>query len=640
MSALCCQLILCLPLLSADAPSSPASAIGQKLTDCELGDDGGAPQRLSDFRDKPILVLVFLGTECPLAGLYAQRLAELDQQFAQRGVQIIGIDSNQQDSAAEIVAFARDHALRFPLFQDRNNQFADHLSAQRTPEVFLLDQERIIRYHGRIDDQFAVGVRRPQPKRRDLALAIEDVLAGREVHVPHTEGVGCFIGRAAKTEPSRAGSDAPQVTFTRDIAPLLNRRCVSCHREGSIGPFALMTYQDAAAWALTIQEVITQGRMPPWLASPDHGKFANEARLTPAEKQLIADWIAHGTPQGDPADLPPTPFFNDSWHIGPPDLVLSMPTQFEIPAHGLVDYQYFEVDPGFTEDKWIQAAELRPGNRAVVHHSLIFLRPPRSKDLIAQGDLKSVYLTGFAAGSPPLTLPSGMAKKIPTGWKLVFQMHYTTVGTPQHDQSTLGLIFADPHTVQKEVATNMLMDMAMSLPPHSADTLVEARTTLKHDLLLLSLSPHMHLRGKSFRYEAHYPEGQTEILLDIPRYDFGWQDHYVLCEPKRLPRGAVLHCTAHFDNSAANPANPDPSATVQWGEQTTDEMMIGYYDVALADQDLTRSPQRPPQDSSQWLARDWKSVRLVSPLTLYTFFVVGVWLVLRRHQAQAACRHS
>jgi hypothetical protein len=367
--------------------------------------------------------------------------------------------------------------------------------------------------------------------------------------------------------------------------------------------------------------------MPPWLASPDHGQFANEVRLTTTEKQLLTDWISQGMPEGEASDLPPPPVFNDSWRINEPELVLSMPIQFEIPAHGIVDYQYFEVDPGFQEDKWIQAAEVRPGNRAVVHHCLIFLRPPGSTDLIAQGDLKSVYLTGFAAGSTPLNLTRGMAKKIPAGWRLVFQMHYTTTGTPQHDRSTLGLVFADPRTVQKELATNMLMDMSLTLPPHSADTLVEAQTTLKHDLLLFSLSPHMHLRGKSFRYEAHYPGGRSEILLDIPHYDFGWQDTYFLAEPKRLPRGTVLHCTAHFDNSAANPANPDPSATVKWGEQTTDEMMIGYYDVVLADQDLTR-----PAPLASLLRSAQTNYRFAFP----TICVIGLWLVLRRHKAKAA----
>jgi peroxiredoxin len=626
MSSLCSQLVICVSLLSAD---TPPVLLDQKLSEVVLGNDGNAAKQLSDFRDSTILVLVFLGIECPLASLYAQRLNELDEQFADRGVRIIGIDANQQDSAAEMVAFARSHVLRFPLLQDIGNRLSDRLGAQRTPEVFLLDQQRVVRYHGCIDDQYAVGVRRAQPTRHDLALAIEDVLAGRDVEVPSTHAVGCFIGRIANPDPkhSRPANDSPKITFTRDIAPVLNRHCVSCHRPGSIGPFALLAYHDAVAWAPTIQEIIAQGRMPPWLASPDHGRFANEARLTAAEKQLLTDWIAQGMPEGEASELPPLTVFNDSWRIGEPDLVLSMPTQFEIPAHGTVDYQYFEVDPGFHEDKWVRAAEVRPGNRTVVHHCLIFLRPPGSTDLIAQGDLKSVYLTGFAAGSTPLNLSAGMAKKIPAGWRLVFQMHYTTTGTAQHDRSTLGLVFADPRTVQKEVATNMLLDMSLRLPPHSADTLVEARTALKHDFLLLSLSPHMHLRGKSFRYEAHYPGGNSEILLDIPRYDFGWQDTYFLAEPKRLPRGTVLRCTAHFDNSASNPANPDPSATVQWGEQTTDEMMIGYYDVILADQDLTRATP---------FARLFRSAQTNYRFAFPTLCIIGAWLVLRRHHTKTA----
>ncbi|MBW8883220.1 MAG: redoxin domain-containing protein, partial [Planctomycetia bacterium] len=289
-------------MLSADAPSPP---LGQRFNDDVLSDIAGTPQQLSDFREASILALVFLGTECPLAGLYVQRLNELDEQFAHRGVRIIGIDANQQDSAAEITAFARDHALRFPLLQDKDNHLADYLGAQRTPEVFLLDRQRVVRYHGRIDDQHAVGVRRAQPNRHDLALAIEDLLAGREVQAPRTEAVGCFIGRLARPAHSPASNASQQITFNRDIAPVLNRRCVSCHRPGSIGPFALLTYEDTAAWAPTIQEVIDQGRMPPWLANPDYGSFANEARLTPAEKRLITNWIAQGMPEGDASDLPP-----------------------------------------------------------------------------------------------------------------------------------------------------------------------------------------------------------------------------------------------------------------------------------------------------------------------------------------------
>lgn len=612
MSTLFCLSILCL------VPAAAEVSIGQKVDDFELSNQG-----LRDWNDSKIIVLVFLGTECPLVKLYGPRLNELAEQFKKDRVRFIGINANHQDTPTQIAQFAQKHGITFPILKDVGNVVADRLGAQRTPEVFVLDRERVLRYRGRIDDQYAVGVQRAKVDRRDLALAIGDLINNRPVEVPHTEAAGCFIGRAPKpAAPPAQGA----VTFTNDIAPILNKHCVACHRPGSIAPFSLLTYRQASGWADTIQEVIAAGRMPPWLADPQYGKFVNEARLSDAEKKLIDDWIRQGVPEGDPRDLPAPPAFSDEWRIPVPHQVVSMPEEFEIPATGLVEYQYFEVDPGFTEDKWVQAAELRPGNRAVLHHGLIFLRPPGSKQLIAQGDLESVYLTGSAAGSPPLNLPAGMAKKIPAGWRLVFQMHYTTTGALQRDRSSLGLVFADPKTVKKEVATNMALNFGLRIPPREPNKVVEASNQLEHDLLLLSLSPHMHLRGKSFRFEARYPDGGREVLLDIPRYDFGWQDTYYLAEPKRLPRGTVMHCTAHFDNSAANLANPDPNVEVKWGPQSWDEMMIGYYQIALADQDLTRP--------IPWHERAWKAVRQVFNPLVTVCLVAGLWLVWRRLQAK------
>ncbi|MHC5544452.1 redoxin domain-containing protein, partial [Singulisphaera rosea] len=268
---------------------------------------------------------------------------------------------------------------------------------------------------------------------------------------------------------------------------------------------------------------------------------------------------------------------------------MTMPRPFHVPAEGVVDYQSFEVDPGFNEDRWIHSAEIRPGNRKVVHHCNVFLKSPGGQgDADAQGELGSYCLAATTPGSPPMSLPSGMAKRIPAGWKLVFVLHYTPVGTPQDDQTSLGLVFADPKSVKKEVATNLMFDPALRIPPRAADYRVVHTRRFDDDVLLLSLFPHMHLRGKSFRYEAIAPDGGVEVLLDVPRYDFNWQNRYELTEPKRLPAGTTLRCIAHFDNSAANPSNPDPDAVVLAGKQSWEEMFNGYYDIALADQDLTR----------------------------------------------------
>jgi hypothetical protein len=531
-----------------------------------------------------LVIVVFLGVECPQAKLYGARLADMARALESRGVQFVGIDSNQHDSPSEVAQFIQTHAIPFPILKDKNGQVADRFGATRSPEVFVLDRHRALRYRGRIDDQNAGNVHRTKPTRLDLGIAVEELLAGRPVSEPETAAGGCLIDRAPPT--SRRDS----ITYTRDVAPILNQHCIVCHRPGQIAPFALTNYEKVARWARTIREVVEEQRMPPWHADPAYGRFANDARLTDGEKQILARWVECGCPEGDPADLPAPPVFHEEWNIPGPDLVVSMPEPFTVPAEGIVPYQSFEVDPGFEEGRWIKAAEIRPGNRRVVHHCTVFLKPPRTEEPVEQGALGSFCLAATAPGTPPLVLPDGMAKLVPAGWHLVFLVHYATVGSVQTDQTRLGLLFADPHTVRQEVATKLIYDNDLCIPPHVADHRVEHIHQFHDDVLLLALFPHMHLRGKSFRYEVAYPDGTNEVLLDVRRYDFNWQNRYVLAEPKRLPSGTILRCIAHYDNSAGNPANPDPDATVHAGPQSQDEMFNGYFEWALADQDLTRPP--------------------------------------------------
>jgi hypothetical protein len=389
---------------------------------------------------------------------------------------------------------------------------------------------------------------------------------------------------AGPTPAPRAGL----VTYTRDIAPILQKHCVVCHRPGQVAPFSLISYRQAAAWAATIREVVTQGRMPPWHANPRHGKFANDPRFSQSDQERLCDWIDRGCPEGDPADLPAPVKFADDWSIPAPDQVLTLPQPFIVPAEGIVEYQDIVVDPGFREDKWVKAVEIRPGNRKVVHHCSVYLQPPECDEPVEQGALGSFCLAAWAPGTPPLLLPDGMAKLIPAGWRLVFTIHYTPIGTVQTDQTSVGLVFADPGTVKQEVATKLIHDNNLCIPPGAADHRVERTHQFDHDVVLLAFFPHMHFRGKSFRYEVTYPDGAREILLDVWRYDFAWQNRYVLAEPKHLPAGTTLHCIAHYDNSANNPLNPDPTATVRTGRQTWDEMFNGYFEWVLADQDLTR----------------------------------------------------
>ncbi len=394
---------------------------------------------------------------------------------------------------------------------------------------------------------------------------------------------------SASTAAPLAISDAEteNVTYSNQISRIFQRRCQSCHRPGEVAPFALTSYADASNWSETIAEVVREGRMPPWHASPEHGRFKNDPRLTADEKKLIVAWVAAGSPEGDPSQLPKPIEWADGWRIGKPDVVLTMPKQFEVPATGTVDYQYYMVDPGFKEDKWIRAAECRPDNRAVTHHIVIFLQPGGGSSVQSKGGFGFDMLAATAPGMPPLNLPDGHARFVPAGSKLVFQMHYTPNGTAQSDQSSVGLVFADAATVKKEVRADAALNMFFKIPPGDKDHVLTARYRFSQDTILFSLLPHMHLRGKSFRIEAKYPDGNGEILLDVPNYEFNWQHIYQLAEPKHLPEGTELHCTAHYDNSADNPKNPNPEAAVSFGLQTAQEMMVGMFDMALADQDLT-----------------------------------------------------
>jgi peroxiredoxin len=570
------------PALAGDQASSP---VGKKVESFTLHDVRGAERSLAEFADKKAVVVAYVGCGCPVARLYAPRLAELAKEYEPKGVAFLGVSSNQYDSIQDLTRFAKEHKIPFPILKDVGNALADRMGAVYVPEVFVLDANRVIRYRGRIDDQYGVGYARPKAEHRDLAAALDELLAGRAVSSPATEVSGCFIGRVQK------GSGSAEVTYSRHIAPILQKHCVECHQPGEVGPFSLTSYEDAAGWAETIRYVVKQQRMPPWHADARPGQFRNDSRLPDEEKQLIFQWVKNGTPEGNPKDLPRPIERAEGWRIPKPDVVLSIPKPFKVPASGTVVYQYFVVDTGFTEDKWIRAAEIRPGNRAVVHHTIVHVQPPDGLPLDNMG-LASHWLAAQAPGSYPLILPDGLAKRVPAGSRLLFQMHYTPNGVETEDQTCVALTFCDPKSVKKEVVTEMSANPRFEIPPYAEKYVVEADFPVKEDSLLLQFMPHTHLRGSYFRYEAHYPDGKQEVLLDVPRYDFNWQSTYILSEPKLLPKGTKVHCVAHYNNSKSNFSNPDPSQKVRWGDQTWEEMMIGYFDVTPVKQDLQKNPPK------------------------------------------------
>ena len=567
-------LLCAFPVASQETPSHRiTTAIDGKVDDFTLQDFRGKWHELSDYDHCENIVLVFLGTECPLAKLYGPRLSKLAADYDLRGVAVLGINSNRQDSVTELVSYARQHDICFPMLKDVGNRVADQLGARRTPEVYVLDRDRRIQYHGRVDDQYGVGYAHQQPGRHDLREALESLLAGQPLAIAETPIVGCQIGRVLRPVADSS------VTYANQISRILNRYCVECHRAGEIAPFSLTQYDELSGWAETIAEVIRDGRMPPWNANPKHGSFRSARRMTDVEEQLIYDWVDSGAPLGNTDDLPEPPEFVAGWRLPRrPDMVIAMSDEaFEVPAEGAVEYQYFVVDPGFERDHWVSATEVVPGNRTVVHHAIVFVKPPGASRWEGLG-----WLGAYVPGQRPMILPHGKARLIPAGSKLIFQMHYTPNGSVQSDITKVGIIFTEDNKVKEQTITLIAVNRDFEIPPHAANHLV--RATLKRfppEGKLLAVSPHMHVRGKSFKSTAHKPDGTTFVLADIPKYDFNWQHVYEFESEIGISEGWEIECQARFDNSTNNLANPDPTATVRWGDQTWEEMAIAFFEVAV-----------------------------------------------------------
>lgn len=553
-------------------------AIGTKVDGFKLTDYQGKEWSDSEFTSNKVVVFAFVGTQCPLAKLYSAKLVELDKQYRDQGVAFIAVDSNVQDSLAEMGAHAKKFGFDFAFLKDPAQDLADRMGITRTPEVCVLDTENKIRYRGRVDDQFGIGYTKAKPTKTELTDAIEAILAGKDINTTSAVASGCLIGRG----PRDTESAETTVTYANQVSRILQSRCVSCHRAGEIGPMDLSTYDDASAWSDMIAEVVDDQRMPPWHASPEHGSFENDRRMPAEEIDTIKKWVKSGAPRGDAKNEPDPLTFVEGWQLPrEPDLVIPMSDKpANIPARGDVQYQYFVADPKLTEDTWVNGMEIVPGNRSVVHHILVFVREKGNKKRGLDGERG--FLVGYVPGTRVAMMPEGMAKRIPANSELVFQVHYTTNGTATTDLSKVGFCVTDAKTVTHEVQTTSAVQPQFRIPPNDGNYKVNAMQP--EDLVaceLLSMSPHMHVRGKSFRYSLVYPDGKREVLMDIPQYDFNWQTEYRLTKKKKIPKGTRMFCEAVFDNSTKNLNNPDPNSWVQWGDQTYEEMMIGYFHISV-----------------------------------------------------------
>ena len=447
-------------------------------------------------------------------------------------------------------------------------------------------------------------------------------------------GITSTVTSGAPPQSAPASAAAP--TFSGEVAPIMYAKCVACHRPGEVAPMSLITYKDVRPWASSIREKVTSRVMPPWHADRQYGTFRNEQSLTQSEIDTIVKWVNAGAPEGNPSRMPALPKFPEGWQIGTPDVVLEMPAAYSIPAKGEIAYQYFEVPTNFSEDRWMQAGEVRAGDRAHVHHIIVYVKEPtptpRPNIMVNRPIMSAAPAAPAAAAAPaapvapaapaaprpaaprveaaaspvartgdqmlvnwavgedaPMFLP-GMAKRIPKGSTLVFQVHYTTNGTPGTDKSRVGLIFAK-EPPKREVRTGMILNPLFAIPPGAANHEIQAEATFTEDVNVWSMHPHMHLRGKDMTYTATYPDGRTEIVLRVPKFDFGWQTDYWLAKPLMLPKGSKISVSAHYDNSTANRHNPDATATVRWGDQTWEEMMIGFFTYTVEGKAVASSAQ-------------------------------------------------
>ncbi|HEX8911555.1 MAG TPA: redoxin family protein [Humisphaera sp.] len=556
--------------------SARAARVGVMLPDLAFSDLAGKPHKLSDFRDRKAVVLCMTGTGCPLARKYLPTLGELEKAYAGRGVQFVLVNPQATESPESMRQAAADGGYAGLYAHDKDGSLAAAIGAASTTEAVVIDPARTVVYRGAVDDQYGLGFALPEPRRKLLVDALDAVLAGRSPDVAATTAPGCALdAKPAAAAPARA-----EVTYHNRISRIVQRSCLECHRAGENGPFELATYADVKDHLPMIRKVVQKGTMPPWhAAAATSAPFANDWSLPEQDKADLLAWAAAGAPEGDPKDAPLPRQFVQGWRIGKPDAVFAANREQEIPAKGPIRYRYAIADTKLTEDKWVSAVEIRCDQPQVVHHLLAFvIFPPGDARVKNYPDFKGGtggYFAGLVPGQAASFFPEGTAKLLPKGAQILLQIHYTPNGKAVTDRPRIGFRFA-AGPPKHEMLTVSAHTERFKIAPGDPNAEVTADYPFRAPARIYSFNPHSHVRGKAWRYELLFPDGRKQTVLDVPRYDFNWQLEYRLAEPIDVPAGAVLRATAWYDNSKDNPGNPDPTATVRFGEQTDQEMMIGY----------------------------------------------------------------
>lgn len=567
-------------LISCQEKISEPIEIDSTVKNFGLYDHLDAFHRLYYYDNAEAIVLYVQGNSCPIVRKSIKRFEEVREEYEEKGFKFLMINANPQDTRDLVSTEAENFGIKTPILIDENQLAADILDLDITAEVFVISTaDWSVLYRGPIDDQLGYGSDKGEAKNHYLTDVLNTLLAGEPVDHIYRKAKGCAIARIKSRE-------AYDNLVYEDIAPILKASCYKCHQEGGIAPWPMNGYPMVAGWSAMMREMLNTRRMPPWHADPHYGLFKNDMSLSQEDIRKIVAWVNGGSKKGQGEDILAALIPNaQDWTIGEPDYIVSLDIE-EIPATGIIDYRYQTVEVDIKEDKYVKAIEVKPGNSTVLHHVLASIDYPKGYNAPVDRSISRWFdglLVGWAPGGETEVFPEGTGRLLPAGSKVVFQMHYTTSGKVESDKTSIGLYFAE-QVPEKEYVIVGPVNYKFEIPPGVRNFPVNAKYEITRPTKIHAVLPHMHYRGQSMKYVAHYPDGTSEVLFSAADYNFNWQRFYYLNEPKVLPTGSYLTVEALFDNTAQNEFNPDPTATIYFGEQTFDEMMIGYMSITFEDE--------------------------------------------------------
>ncbi|MBT4518812.1 MAG: redoxin domain-containing protein [Halieaceae bacterium] len=563
-----------------------------RVDDFQLIDDSGIAHRLYYYKSAPAIVLMTQGNGCPIVRNAMPGYRAVRDAYADKGIRFFLLNSNLQDNSASIAAESADYGFDIPILVDEHQLIGESLKVTRTAEIFVIDPgSKKVVYHGPVDDRVTYQTQRAQAKYSYLTDALDSVLAGEDIAVTNVDAPGCIVNFPERERRA----DHLKISYHDTIAPLLEKRCVGCHQVGGIGPWAMSNYQMVKGFAPMIREVIRTDRMPPWNSDPGIGHFLKDKSLLPDEIKTLVHWVEAGAPRGegpDPLDIARTP--PADWPLGEPDLIIDVPA-FEIPATGIVDYQYPVVANPLTEPKWLKAATVNVGSKQGVHHVLTGTLKEMPADGKASETRWGASVGGYAVGAESQEMRDKMGSYLEVGGATGMQMHYTSFGKAETDNSRLGLYFYDddkmPELIQR---SSVILDVSIKIPANAARHKESAYVEFPQDAVLYYAFPHAHYRGHASTLAVRYPDGREEIVLSLPKYDFNWQRQYEFEEPIEIPAGSKLIARYIYDNSDQNPYNPDHQVEVLWGEQSHEEMLFTAFGFRWKDETVAN-----PKDEYQ-----------------------------------------